>query len=118
MMNRKNDYLGFIIVITLCMGILIPLNSLFLGPNHTPVLAESYQIANEGEQSQPTSNKVSRIESPTVDFSWSNWYLEYDNDSDGAIDTIEIFYEFSDFTIAEWVFFSIDIEILYWSGSW
>jgi hypothetical protein len=100
------------------MGILIPLNSLFLGPNHTPVLAESYQIANEGEQSQPTSNKVSRIKSPNVDFSWSNWYLEYDNDSDGAIDTIEIFYEFSDFTTAEWVFFSIDIEILYWSGSW
>ncbi|PWI46689.1 hypothetical protein CEE45_15495 [Candidatus Heimdallarchaeota archaeon B3_Heim] len=118
MMNLKRDYLGILIAIILCMGILIPFNPLVIGTDHPTLSTDSSQISNAGEPSQQTSNEVSSIESTTVDFSWLRWYLEYDNDSDGAIDTIEIFYEFSDFTTSEWVDFEIEIQILFWNQEW
>ncbi len=114
MMNRKKDYLSILIVIILCMGILIPLNRLVSGTNHSPLSTIPDQPLNTGLHSQHTSNDVSAVESATAEFSWSSWYLDYDNDSDGAIDTIEFFYEFSDFTVSEWVEFEFNIQIFFW----
>ncbi|MFX1283215.1 MAG: hypothetical protein ACFFB5_06150 [Promethearchaeota archaeon] len=118
MLIRKRNYISSLIVIILCMGILVSFNSLITGTDHTKQLADHSQLSNTGIESQQPSSEVSIAETTTVDFSWSSWYDEYDNDSDGKYDTIEIFYEFSDFTVTEWVEFEIEIEIYYWDQGW
>jgi len=97
------------------MGILISFNPLVTRTDHAK---QSTDSPNTGIQSQQPSNEVSHIEITTVDFSWSSWYVEYDNDSDGKYDTIDIFYGFSDFTVSEWVYFEIEIRIYYWDQEW
>ncbi|MFX1283216.1 MAG: hypothetical protein ACFFB5_06155 [Promethearchaeota archaeon] len=118
MLIRKWNYISSLILIILCLGILMPFNSLVTGSDNVKPLADQSQISNAEIESQQSSNEVSITETTTVDFSWSSWYDEYDNDSDGKYDTIEIFYEFSDFTVTEWIEFRIEIEIYYWDQGW
>ena len=90
MILRKAGLFSILIGLIICVGIFIPFMSLNDEVDLEKQVTGLSQLRSSERKTHQPSFRMSHLVTTTPDFSWSQNYEEYDEDSDSKIDTIEL----------------------------